>query len=88
MAAILVANACVEPVEPPRCTPPGAFARDHEQRQVSWLAGHGFQNRLPGRVAQWLIGLKLAAYSCGGSRGIGREARTAFPFDPRREPLT
>lgn len=28
----------------------------------------------------------FAAYSCGGSRGLRRFARTAFPFDPRREP--
>jgi hypothetical protein len=34
------------------------------------------------------IGHRLAAYSCGGSRGITRKicARTAFPFDPLREP--
>jgi len=31
----------------------------------------------------------LAAYSCGGSRGVEREsARTAFPFDPQGEPST
>ena len=34
-----------------------------------------------------MIGRKLAAYSCGGSRGIEHlNARTAFPFDPLREP--
>jgi hypothetical protein len=25
----------------------------------------------------------FAAYSCGGSRGIGEFPRTAFPFDPQ-----
>src|SRR5471032_849127 len=31
---------------------------------------------------QWFNGRKLAAHSCGGSRGL-----SAFPFDPLREPL-
>src|SRR5207245_5109338 len=32
---------------------------------------------------QWLIGRKLTAHSCGGSRGF-----TAFPFDSLRDPLS
>src|SRR5580704_19109738 len=41
-------------------------------------------------VSQWCLGHRLADYSCGGSRGLGQEAFTAFPFDPReghRRPL-
>ncbi len=34
-------------------------------------------------MGQWLIAPSLAAYSCGGSRGLGRIARTAFPFHPQ-----
>ena len=41
--------------------------------------------RLPGPRTQWHRDDRLAAYSCGGSRGIGRTL-TAFPFNPRREP--
>src|SRR5580658_1472585 len=37
-------------------------------------------------VSQWHLGARLAAYSCGGSRGFGSVILTAFPFDPRREP--
>lgn len=34
-----------------------------------------------------ILGRKLAAHSCGDSRGVmRRSARTAFPFDPLREP--
>jgi hypothetical protein len=45
-------------------------------------------HRLPRtRESQWHDDGRFAAYSCGGSRSIGRLlARTAFPFDPRREP--
>jgi hypothetical protein len=39
------------------------------------------------RVPSGLNGRRLAAYSCGGSRGIAcGSTRTAFPFDPLREP--
>src|SRR6267143_2890922 len=64
-------------------TPPNAFARDRYWWQVSWLAGPRF--RPPSQApsgTQWHFGRKLAAYSCGGSRGVV----TAFPFDPLREP--
>lgn len=31
-------------------------------------------------VSQWYKGLWLADYSCGGSRGMGHEARYRVPF--------
>src|SRR5262249_46163604 len=68
-----------------RNTPSNALARDYDWWQMSWLAGRRCrppsQERL--RVPSGLIGRQLSAYSCGGSRGIGRasNARTAFPFD-------
>ena len=37
---------------------------------------------LPGPLVQWCVSEPLSAYSCGGSRGIGQSARTAFPFQP------
>lgn len=33
-------------------------------------------------VSQWYQGLRLADYSCGGSLGLGRNARHRVPFDP------
>jgi hypothetical protein len=51
-------------------TPPeGPFSRSG---QVSWLAGrHLLRPAFPAQVHQWTLGGKLAAYSCGGSLGIG-----------------
>jgi hypothetical protein len=47
-------------------------------------------HRLPRHTCPVANGERLAAYSCGGSRGIGTMfeelALTAFPFDPRGEP--
>src|SRR6266849_10181549 len=34
--------------------------------------------------ASGFLGARLAAYSCGGSHGVGPEARTVFPFNPQR----
>jgi hypothetical protein len=59
-------------------------------RQVSWLAALALPVRLPGyarpcqpdakSVASWG---KLAAYSCGGSPGIGSRAiLTHVPYSP------
>src|SRR5262249_29066786 len=55
----------------------------HCRWQISWLAGRRFRPPSQERTRpQWQNGQKLAAYSCGGSRGIERvSARTAFPFD-------
>jgi hypothetical protein len=61
----------------------------HCRWQISWLAGRRFRppSQEYARVPSGKNGQKLAAYSCGGSRGIGRmNTRTAFPFDPLREP--
>ncbi len=35
-------------------------------------------------VAQWRVGIALAAYSCGGSHGLGPDwvVRTVFPINP------
>src|ERR1700687_5762265 len=47
-------------------------------------------HRLPRHKCPVASGERLAAYSCGGSRGIGtlfeELTLTAFPFDPRGEP--
>ena len=64
------------------------------RRQVSWLAG--LCPSPPSRVSPVALWYGLAAYSCGGSRGIGNrieaEFRTAFPVgalprDHRSRPL-
>ena len=54
---------------PHRCTPPSVFVHDHDRRQVSWLTGRRLAP--PSRLPSGLDGVRLAAYSCGGSRGIG-----------------
>ncbi len=41
------------------------------RRQVSWLAGRRLPSAFPEASLQWPYGGVLAAYSCGGSRGIG-----------------
>jgi hypothetical protein len=52
-------------------TPPNAFARDHGWWQVSWLAGRRLGPPSQGQsVPSGIHGLRLAAYSCGGSYGI------------------
>src|SRR6516164_7880306 len=58
-----------------RFTPPDALVRDHERWQVSWLADPCLAP--PSRLPSGIIGARLAAYSCGGSHGIG-------PMPPRR----
>ena len=64
-------------------TPPNAFARDRcggRSPGLRVVASRPPSQRPFG--VQWHFGRKLAAHSCGGSRGIS----TAFPFDPLREP--
>lgn len=56
-------------------------------RQVSWLAALARPIRLPDVApaarCQWLWWGKLAAYSCGGSLGIGPNViLTVFPILP------
>ncbi len=54
-------------------------------RQVSWLTAHAHRLRLPAGCPAVALGATLAAYSCGGSRGMEEEnPRTAFPFHPPR----
>jgi hypothetical protein len=70
-------------------TPPNAFARD--SLLVADLLARGSLSlaAFPGALVapSGNIGRGLAAYSCGGSRGVVcLSARTAFPFDPLREP--
>ena len=52
-----------------------------ESRQVSWLAGHGQGSGLPdARRRQWRdLDLRLAAYSCGGSAGLGSVGPNRLP---------
>src|SRR5687767_5170290 len=61
-------------------------------RQVSWLAALAHRLRLPAEMPAVASGATLAAYSCGGSRGVGAlrstgrrsgGPRTAFPFHRR-----
>src|SRR3954468_9091241 len=76
----------VRPVRQHQDTPPAAPARDFP---VAGLLAHGSSppTTFPRTraVLSGSFGRRLAAYSCGGSRGIV-QARTAFPFDPLREP--
>ena len=66
---------------PYRGTPPNTFARDQGSWQVSWLAGHCV-DRLPKGLAalSGIFGRTLAAYSCGGSRGMAPESTHRVPF--------
>src|ERR1700740_1423272 len=59
-----------------RGAPPGPV----ESRGTAGLLAHGSSRPAAFPVAQWLDGTALSAYSCGGSRGLGAEPRTAFPF--------
>ena len=43
--------------------------------------GLGALPAFPRHPPQWLLE-KATAYSCGGSRGFGRKALTAFPLGP------
>jgi hypothetical protein len=72
-------------------TPPDALARDPIAGGRSTGSRVTVFGRLPRNefVPSGKIGRRLSAYSCGGSRGIvctNRCTRTAFPFDPFREP--
>ena len=51
------------------------FGRSPDLRVIAWPdlpITHGMTVALPA---------SLSAYSCGGSRGVGKECRTAFPFN-------
>jgi|APFre7841882724_1041349.scaffolds.fasta_scaffold222150_2 hypothetical protein len=68
-------------------------------RQVSWLAALALPVRLPDAAGPKPVAVsvalwgKLAAYSCGGSLGVGSKMiLTVFPFHPlalarRGEPI-
>ena len=66
---------------PHKDTPPNAFARDQGSWQVSWLAGRCVDH-LPNDLAalSGMFGRTLAAYSCGGSRGMAPEDAHRVPF--------
>ena len=55
-------------------------------RSVSWLTGHhlGASPSQTGKPVQWHVTRGLAAYSCGGSRGL--EPRSLFTLSREREP--
>src|SRR5665648_265414 len=52
------------------------------RRQVSWLAGRRLPSAFPEQMLQWPYGGVLAAYSCGGSRGIGKIPHRVPFFSP------
>jgi len=63
---------------------PGSFGWSrpaNERRAAAGLLAHGSLRfrRLPIRLDSG-VGEALAAYSCGHSRGLEAEPRTAFPF--------
>src|SRR5271170_3411705 len=73
----------IDPAVPAlRDTPPDACVHDHDWQQVSWLAGRGLRPPSQDQSTPVVFnGHRLAAYSCGGSRGIAcRNRRTAFPW--------
>ena len=61
--------------------PPEGTSLNVRRRQVSWLAGLSPFPAFPKHLPQWPLG-RASAYSCGGSRGLGQKARTAFPLGP------
>jgi hypothetical protein len=70
-------------------TPPERSRVTRYRWQISWLAGR--RPRPPSQehsISVTSLGRRLSAYSCGGSRGFASTTskRTAFPFDPQREP--
>src|SRR5580692_1734988 len=70
-------------------TPPNAFARDSLLVADVLARGSLCSATFPGfQDPSGHAGRTLAAYSCGGSRGITcfSSTCTAFPFDPLREP--
>ena len=69
--------------DPHWCTPPNVPARDHVDGRSPGSRVTAL-HRLPGCPVA--VGARLSAYSCGGSRGVGLVALTAFPFNPRGEP--
>src|SRR5262249_5328434 len=69
-------------------TPPDALARDHCRWQMSWLAGRCLRTAFPGAtrfpVARLAEGSPLTV--AGAAAALCANTRTAFPFDPLREP--
>src|SRR4051794_13442136 len=62
-------------------------SRHGYERLAAGLLARGSPPRpaFPG-LAQWRVGLRLAAYSCGGSAGLGPRAAPASLLVPSREP--
>jgi len=72
---------------PRRCSGESRFARlipgrrtSDMRRQVSWLTGRCASAAFPSHRWAVAFGGALAAYSCGHSRGLEAEPRTAFPL--------
>ena len=57
---------------------------DDARWQVSWLAGLCAASAFP--VSQWHDEAALAAYSCGGSRGLGEFSKPRSLLAPYGEP--
>ena len=84
-AAVVIEWVVIEYILSSPATPGGVGKGWYVRRQVSWLAGRRIAVRLPDPLkASGMMDGTLAAYSCGGSRGIGasRKHRTAFPIIP------
>src|SRR5262245_36672308 len=63
--------------------PPEGVAKVDIRRQVSWLAGPCFSSTFPEQpCAPVADRVKLAAYSCGGSRGFGQSPHHVPFFVP------
>ena len=67
-----------------RCTPPGSMGWSNDGRSPGSRLDASI--RLPGPLApSGSIGSRLAAYSCGGSAGLGPKARTGFPLKSTKD---
>jgi hypothetical protein len=55
-------------------------------RQVSWLAAHAHRLRLPAGCPAVALGATLAAYSCGGSRGVEEKPLAPRSLFTHRDP--
>src|SRR5487761_255312 len=74
---------------PRRFTPPGALARDHE-RMAGFLARGSPPYAPPSQAIEpsGITALGSPLTVAGAAAAWAYQCRTAFPFDPRREPST
>ena len=67
--------------------PPEGLRVKRRRRQVSWLAGRSALPAFP-EIAPVAVRERLAAHSCGGSRGFGRWSSPHSLFGSHRKPTT